>query len=159
LLSTPPEPARELPFRDGNAGFSLILKRNCSISPAGLAGVFVALAVIVLAIGTGFALAGAWLILPFAGLEVLLLCAAYVMYARRAADYERIELDGGRLIVEVSEARTTSHYEMEARRARVYVEQERVVLRGVKEELELGRHLDADTRVRFATQLQKRLRI
>jgi uncharacterized membrane protein len=159
LLNTPPELARGLPFRDGNAGFSLILKRNCSISPAGLAGVFVALAVVVLAIGTGFAIAGAWLVLPFAGLEVLLLGAAYLLYARRAADYERIELDSGRLTVEVAEAQTTSRYELEARRARVVVEKERVVLRGAQEELELGRHLDAEARARLAAELQKRLRI
>lgn len=159
MLGTPPEHARELPFRDRNAGFSLILKRNCSISPAGLAGVFVALAAVVLAIGTAFALAGAWLILPFAGLEVLLLGVAYVLYARRAGDYERIELEGGRLTVEVAEAQTMSRYEMEARRARVVVEEERVVLRGAKQELELGRHLDAERRVEFAAELQKRLRI
>lgn len=148
-----------MPFRDGNAGFSLILKRNCSISPAGLAGVFVALAVVVLAIGTGFAIAGAWLVLPFAGLEVLLLVAAYLCYARRAADYERIELESGRLTVEVAEAQTLSRYQMDARRARVCLEEERVVLRGAEEELELGRHLDAQRRVEFAAELQKRLRI
>jgi uncharacterized membrane protein len=159
LSSTPPELARELPFRDGNAGFSLILKRNCSISPAGLAGVFVALAAVVLAIGTGFAIAGAWLVLPFAGLEVLLLVAAYLLYARRAADYERIELDSGYLTVEVAEAQRTSRYQMEACRARVCVENERVVLRGAREELELGRHLDAERRAAFAAELQKRLRI
>jgi uncharacterized membrane protein len=159
LLSTPPELARELPFRDGNAGFSLILKRNCSISPAGLAGVFVALAIVVLAIGSAFAIVGAWLVLPFAGLEVLLLGAAYLLYARHAADYERIELASGRLTVEVAEAHTMLRYEMEARRARVCLEEQRVVLRGAREELELGRHLDAQTRVEFAAQLQKRLRI
>jgi uncharacterized membrane protein len=148
-----------LPFRDGNAGFSLTLKRNCSISPAGLAGVFAALALVVLTIGAGFAIAGAWLVLPFAGLEVLLLCAAYLLYARRAADYERIVLDSGRLTVEVAQAQHTSRYEMEARRARVCLEEERVVLRGAREQLELGRHLDADMRVRFAAELQKRLRI
>ena len=36
--------ARVLPFRDGNAGFSLILKRNCSHLPGWLAGRFAALA-------------------------------------------------------------------------------------------------------------------
>jgi uncharacterized membrane protein len=151
--------ARGLPFRDGNAGFSLLLKRNCSISPAGLAGVFVALALVVLAIGTGFAIAGAWLVLPFAGLEVLLLVAAYLAYARRAADYERIELQSGRLTVEVAEAHKTSRYEMEARRARVVLENERVLLRSAEEQLELGRHLDAHGRAEFAAELQKRLRI
>lgn len=158
-MSLPPELARELPFRDGNAGFSLTLKRNCSISPAGLAGVFAALALVVVTIGAGFALAGAWLVLPFAGLEVLLLVVAYLAYARRAADYERIELDAGRLRVEVTEAQKTSRFEMEARIARVCLEERRVVLRGAQEQLELGRHLDARTRERFAAELQKRLRI
>lgn len=159
MLDTPPELARTLPFRDGNAGFSLILKRNCSISPAGLAGVFVALAVVVLVIGTAFAIAGAWLVLPFAGLEVLLLGTAYVLYARRAADYERIELEAGRLTVEVAEAEQTARYDMEARRARVCIEKDRVVLRGAGKELELGRHLDAARRAELAAQLQKRLQI
>lgn len=159
MSSTPFGLARALPFRDGNAGFSLILKRNCSLSPAGLAGVFVALAFVVLAIGAAFAMVGAWLVLPFAGLEVLLLAAAYVAYARRAADYELIELDSGRLTVEVAEAQTTLRYEMEARRARVVLEGDHVVLQGAREQLELGRHLDAHTRAEFAVELQKRLRI
>ena len=150
--------ARELPFRDGNAGFSLILKRNCSISPAGLAGVFGALAVVALAIGAAFALAGAWLVLPFAGLEIAALTVAYLAYARRAADYERIELAAGRLTVEVAEADSMSRHEMEARRARVCVENDWVVLRGAGQELQLGRHLDAERRAEFAAQLQKRLR-
>jgi uncharacterized membrane protein len=137
--------------------FSLTLKRNCSMSPKALAGVFVALAVLVLAIGAGFALAGAWLILPFAGLEVLLLGAAFVLYARHAADYERIELEHGRLTVEVADAERIARYELDARRARVCIEKERVVLRGAKEELELGRHLDAAARVELAAELEKRL--
>ena len=151
--------ARELPFRDGNAGFSLILKRNCSISPAGLAGVFGALAVVALAIGAGFALAGAWLVLPFAGLEVAALSAAYLAYARRAADYERIELSAGRLTVEVAQAQRLWRWQMEARRARVSMEHDWVVLRGGGERLQLGRHLDARQRAEFAGELQKRLRI
>jgi uncharacterized membrane protein len=158
LLSIPREPARELPFRDGNTGFSLTLKRNCSISPAGLAGAFVALALVVMAIGAGFAAAGAWLVLPFAGLEVLLLVAAYLAYARRAADYERIVLEAGQLIVEVAQAESTRRYVMEARRARVCLEEDCVLLRGAGKELELGRHLDAASRARFAAELERRLR-
>lgn len=120
---------------------------------------YVALAVAVLGIGGAFALAGAWLVLPFAGLEVLLLAAAYLVYARHAADYERIVLESGRLTVEVADAQRVARYEMEARRARVYLEAgKRVMLRGADEELELGRHLDEQARVEFAAELQKRLR-
>lgn len=139
--------------------FSLVLKRNCSMSPAGLAGVFAALALLVLAIGAGFAIAGAWLVLPFAGLEVLLLGAAFVMYARHAADYERIELESGRLTVEVAEAQSTARHQVEARRAQVCLQSDaRVLLRGAEEELEIGRHLDAASRAELAAELQKRLR-
>jgi len=157
-LESPWENARrELPFREGARGFSVILKRNVSISPAGLACVFAALGVAALAIGTGFALAGAWLILPFAGLEVLLLGAAFVLQARHATDYERIELDDGRLRIEVAEAARVRRYEMDARRVRIDADARRVMLRGPGEALEIGRHLDAHARRQFARALAIRL--
>ena len=54
------------------------------MSPAGLAVAFAALAAVTLTIGVGFAVVGAWLVLPFAGLEVLMLAVAFFVYARRA---------------------------------------------------------------------------
>ena len=116
-----------------------------------------ALAALVLAIGAGFAVAGAWLILPFASLEVLLLGAAFVLYARHAADYEKIELEVNRLTVEVAQADRIEHYELDARATQVSIEQERVLLRGRKEQLEIGRHLDAERRAQLAAELDKRL--
>jgi uncharacterized membrane protein len=152
-------PRRELAFREEHGGFSLTLKRNCSISPGGLACVFAALAVAVLAIGIGFAIAGAWLILPFAGLEVVLLAAAFALQARHATDYERIELDRGRLRVEVAEAQRVARYELDARSVRVDVTGPQVVLRGPEQALQVGRHLDDAARIAFAAELKKRLRI
>src|SRR5262245_21265007 len=125
------------------------------MSPAGLAKVFAALAALVLVIGARFAAAGARLILPFAGLEVLPLAAAVGWYARHAADYEKIELDSGRLRVEVARANRVVRYEMDG--ARVAMEEGRLVLRGAKEELEIGRHLDAESRAELAVELGKRL--
>jgi uncharacterized membrane protein len=149
---------RELAFREEHGGFSLTLKRNCSISPSGLACVFVALAVVVLAIGIGFAIAGAWLILPFAGLEVLLLGGAFVLQARHATDYERIALERDRLKVEVAEGRRLLRYELDASRVRVKVEGSRVKVCGAREALELGRYLDDESRRAFGAELKKRLR-
>ena len=125
------------------------------MSPAGLAKVFAALALLVLAIGAGFAAMGAWLILPFAGLEVLLLGAAYVMYARHAADYERIELEGSRMKIEVADGMRVARYEMDG--ARVALEEGRVVLRDAKEELEIGRYVAAEARAQAAAELGKKL--
>jgi uncharacterized membrane protein len=152
-------PRRELAFLEERGGFSLTLKRNCSNSPAGFACACGALAVAALAIGAGFAAAGAWLVLPFAGLEVLLLGAAFVAYARRAADCERIELASGRLTVEVTEAERSRRHVFEARTLRVVLEDGRVLLRAAEEALEVGRNLDAEARVRLAAELRTRLRI
>ena len=159
-LESPWENARrELPFHASARGFSVMLKRNVSISPAGLACVFAALGVAALAIGTGFALAGAWLILPFAGLEVLLLGAAFLLQARHATDYERLVLDRGRLAIEVAQAARVSRYELDARAARVEMHGRLVLLRGGAQPLELGRHLDDESRAAFAAELARRLRI
>lgn len=125
------------------------------MSPADLARVFAALAALVLAIGAGFAAAGAWLVLPFAGLEVLLLGAAFVLHARHAADYERIELQSGRLEVEVTEADRVTRYQLQ--NARVSMEEGRVVLRDAKEEIEIGRHIGAEARAELVAELEKTL--
>ena len=127
------------------------------MSPAGLAMAFAALALLVLAIGAGFAAAGAWLILPFAGLEVLLLGGAYVLYARHAADCEKLELEpeSGRLTVEVVDGGRSARYEFDG--PRVCMEAGRVVLRGAREELEVGRHLGVEARLAFAAELEKTL--
>jgi uncharacterized membrane protein len=125
------------------------------MSPAGLAKVFAALAALVLAIGAGFAAAGAWLVLPFAGLEVLLLGAAFVLHARHAADYERIELQSGRLEVEVTEADRVARYQLQ--NARVSMEEGRVVLRDAKEAIEIGRHIGAEARAELVAELETAL--
>ena len=116
---------------------------------------FAALAVLVLAIGAGFAAAGAWLVLPFAGLEVLLLGAAFVAHARHAADYEKIELQSGNLEVEVAQAERVARYQLE--NARVSMEEGRIVLRDARKELEVGRHIGAEARAELAAELEKKL--
>ena len=77
-----------------------LLKRNCSLEPRQLATIFGALATVSLSIAIFFATWGAWLVLPFACIEVLALGAAFVVYARHAADYERIVLCRDCLLVE-----------------------------------------------------------
>lgn len=69
-----------------------LFKRNCSLAPRQLAVIFGSLAAVSLSIATVFAARGAWMVLPFACIEVMALGAAFVVYARHAADYERIVL-------------------------------------------------------------------
>ena len=154
-------PRRELVFAGPAPGFSVLLKRNCSISPAALARVFAFLVAVTLGIGIGFAAAGAWLVLPFAGVEVALLAAAFLTNGRHAADYERIERDGERLTVEISSAGRTERYEMWVRETRVRVARQgdaaRVWLSANGREYEVGRHLPEQGRVELAAELAKRI--
>jgi uncharacterized membrane protein len=48
-------------------------------------------------IAIGFALQGAWPILPFAGLEMLALGVALYIVARRATDWQEISINGDRI--------------------------------------------------------------
>ncbi len=154
-------PRRELAFAGPAPGFSVLLKRNCSISPAALARVFAFLVAVTLGIGIGFAAAGAWLVLPFAGIEVVVLATAFIVNGRHAADYERIERAGERLTVEVSEAGRTEHHEMPVRATRVRMARDgraaRVLLSSNGRDFEVGRHLHEPARAELAAELARRM--
>jgi uncharacterized membrane protein len=154
-------PRRELIFAGPAPGFSVLLKRNCSISPAALARVFACLVAVTLGIGIGFAAVGAWLVLPFAGIEVALLAAAFLTNGRHAADYERIERAGERLTVEIASAGRTERHEMAVRATRVRMARQgdaaRVWLSSNGREYEVGRHLREQGRVELAAELAKRI--
>ena len=64
------------------------LRRNCSVTPRQLGWLYLSLCIVSLAIGTGFWLQGAKLVLPFAWLELMAVGAAFVVYARHARDGE-----------------------------------------------------------------------
>jgi uncharacterized membrane protein len=80
------------------------LQRNCSVTPAQLGWFYASLCVLSLAIGTVFWFHGATLILPFAWLELAAVGFAFMVYARHAADRERISLHDRRLVVELESA-------------------------------------------------------
>jgi uncharacterized membrane protein len=152
----------EIQTAESSAGFSLTTKRNCSMSPQALVWLLVFTACLSFAIGIGFALFGAWPVLPFVGLEFVALAAAFCAHARHAADYERIVVRNGVMLVEVHEAgRSEVHrfhpgwVQLHTRKAAVDV---RVGIRSHGRELEIGRHLDAPGRGLLAAELAGRLK-
>ena len=155
-------PRRELAFQGQGSGFSLLLKRNCSISPAGLLWVYGLIAAVTLGIAAVFAALGAWVILPFAGIEVVALGIAFALNGRHAADYERIELGAGSLTVEVCESDSVRRHEFSPARASVMVAGAgrgmRVMLESPGHSLEIGRHLHEQARLELAGELKRRLR-
>ena len=100
---------RELRLRDlrfarvastGDGSVQWLLKRNCSLSPRQSLAVYLTLCSVCLGIAALFWHQGAWFVLPFAGLELLAIGIALLVYARHAADRESLVLSQGRLTVE-----------------------------------------------------------
>lgn len=143
-----------------------IIKRNCSASPAQLAAVFASMVGLSFVFGILFAAHGLWLILPFAGLELVAVAVAFVFYARRAADYERITLSEADLLIERAEGARIANWRFPAAWTRVEVEDAEgnrddrvrvfVVARG--ERVEVGRHLPAPRRKLLAQEMHSALR-
>lgn len=142
--------------------FSLLLKRNCSISPAGLWRVFALIALMTLGIATGFACFGAWLILPFAGLELMVLAGTFLVVGRHATDCEQIEFSARQVRVEVRDSERTAVHQFDPLRSEVVLGEGhggvRVWLRARDTLLEVGRHMDEASRAELATELRRRLR-
>jgi uncharacterized membrane protein len=151
----------DVDLETARSDFSLTVKRNCSLSPQTLGGLLAFIAGVSFAIGIAFALQGAWPILPFVGLEIVALAAAFYATGRHATDYERIALADGALVVEIRDGDRTEEHRFNPYWVRLVVtgaqRQVRLALRSHGRELEIGRHLDASGRERLATLLRGRL--
>jgi uncharacterized membrane protein len=141
--------------------FSLIMKRNCSVSPQALVWLLVFTACLSFAIGIGFALFGAWPVLPFVGLEVAALGLAFFANGRHATDYERIALRKDALVVEVRDADRVEAVQLNPQWVKLVASRRRqdvrLALRSHGREIEIGRHLDAPGREALAAALAGRL--
>lgn len=140
--------------------FRQVARRNNSLSSTGRLLVFVFIFVFSVGIAAAFAYFGAWLILPFAGLEMLVLYWAFRTIERHARDYELIEIDDDKVRVERLEGGTTRSEAFSRYWARVVVSRDgsRLALRSHGRELEIGRVLNDAQRLELARALQRRLR-
>ena len=84
----------------GDGSVQWLLRRNCSMSPTQLIAFYLSLSAWSLVIAFACWWRGATLVLPFAGIEIIAVGIALYVYARHAADRERLTLEPGRLTVE-----------------------------------------------------------
>lgn len=144
-------------------GFTLVARRNNSLSAYGRRVVIGSLVAVSLTISLGFVALGAWPVLPFWGLEMLGLYVAFHIVGRHADDFERISIRGDRVLIEKSEARRRTAYEFNRHWARLIVQpagggrHARVTLRSHGEEVEFGCHLTDDQRLEAARALRNEL--
>jgi uncharacterized membrane protein len=137
------------------------LKRNCSITPKQLFGVYLSLCALSLAIAGGFAWAGASPVLAFAGVELLLVGAALLLYARHATDCEHITLAGPALSVEHRRGAQTVRNEFRAAWVRVEPlssDRSLIEVTGDGHTARIGRYTRPELRPSLAQELRAALR-
>lgn len=144
------------------ADFVIVARPNCSLSPAARRTLLYVLATLVFGIALVFACFGAWLLLPFAGMEVGLLAWAFRHCEAHAGDYEKIATSGDLLVVEWRDAGCLSRREFNRYWAQVAVVPLRrgecqVVLRSHGRVVEVGRHRCGDARRALAIELKMQL--
>lgn len=121
-----------------------VFKRNCSLSPKQLLSWYLSLCAVTLSIATGFFIAGYWIVLPFAGIELGLVALAFLIYARHANDFEMIEVDSLRLRVTFSHGSRTKHVDLVTQWTRLEYRgrfKEPLVLKSEGKQITLGRFI------------------
>jgi uncharacterized membrane protein len=147
----------------GTAGFALVARRNNSLSSAGRVLILGSLVLVSLTISLAFAAHGAWPVLPFWGLEMVVLFLAFRSVARHAEDFESIRIDGDRVLIEKRDARSLTRYEFNRYWAQLVVQppgggrHARLALESHGRQVEFGRHLTDEQRLQVAQTLRQEL--
>ena len=104
---------------------------------------------------------GAWLVLPFVGLEIFALGFAFYYVNSHESDYESISIDGNSLVVERGSRQHVSQYELNpywvtVQRRELPNGELQLNLLSHGKSIEVGRYLTRKQREVLADQLQKR---
>jgi uncharacterized membrane protein len=145
------------------AGYCRTTTRNVSLSPAGrhlfLGLIFLNTGMVAVAC----AIAGAWPVLPFAGIELGLLAYAFHYVGKFDRDYERLTIEGSTVTVEVCERGAVRNYRFNRPWVRlVCVERGnrcRLSLQYQGHEYGLGKLMNDEQRSAWGRELCKQIRI
>ena len=83
---------------------------NRSLGPEARRRVLVAIAATIFVIAAGAVAIGAWLVMPFAGLEIAVLALAFHLVAIHDEDFERLEIGDCEVRIEAREARQVTRF-------------------------------------------------
>ncbi len=125
-------------FDSSDASHRFLIRPNRSLSWRGVLRFYLGIVLVSFTIAGGFALFGAWPVLPFAGLEMLVLGAALYVVARRASCWQRIHVQGD--AVEVVERRPEGEQRRSFQRAWARVELTKSVISGYPVRLFIRSH-------------------
>ena len=145
----------------GDSSVQWLLRRNCSMTPTQLVAFYLSLCAWSLAIAGAFWWRGATLVMPFAGIEILAVGAALLVYARHTGDRERVILTSGRLRVQCTLGRRTDQVDFAPAWVRVepaHGERSLIELSGEGKRISIGRFVRPELRRALADELRGALR-
>ena len=146
---------------DSYNSFKVTFKPNSALTADNKIKVVVLLAMIPMLIGIGFSLIGAWLVLPFVGLEIFALAIAFNYINNHEENYESICIVGDSLVVERSTAQQVSQdvinpYWVKVLQHKLPDGELHLYLQSHGKEIEVGRYLTREQRELLAKQLKQR---
>ena len=146
---------------DSYNSFRVTFKPNSALTPVNKIKVVVLLAMIPMLIGIGFSMIGAWLVLPFVGLEIMAIAIAFYYINNHESDYESISIDGDSLVVERCTAQKISQDVINPYWVKVLQHilpngELHLYLQSHGKEIEVGRYLTREQRELLAKQLKQR---
>lgn len=141
-------------------GVHWLLRRNCSVTPGQLVVMYLSLCTTSLAVAGLFWFQGATLVLPFAAMELVAVGWAFGVYARHAADRERISCGHGLLVIEQERAGRLERCEFACHAVRVEAlpgRDQLIDVRGGGQNVRIGRFLRSDLRPVLAREIRAAL--
>ena len=141
--------------------FRVTFKPNSALTAVSKQKVIILLTLIPCAIGIAFCFLGAWLVLPFVGLEIVALAYAFYYVNRHETDYESISIEGDSLVVEqcIDENVTQqviNPYWVKVAQHELPNGELHLYLQTHGKEFEIGRYLTRKQRELLAKQLKQR---
>ena len=138
-----------------------MIRPSCSLSWRGALKTYLVIAACCLGIGLAFAMHGFWTVLPFAGLEIVVLGAAFYLCVSRSQIREVVTVNADIVTVEKGRQQPREHWKCPRVWARVILEHSpiawypsrlAVVYQG--QQVEIGRFLNEQERCELAEDLE-----
>jgi len=147
----------------------IIARPNNSLSPENSLKLMVVLAIIAFVVALSFVHVGAWLVLPFAGLELAAFAYAFYYVYLHSGDFESIAIEDDRVVVEKRNFRETSVTEFQRYWTQVnvrnivggkgIVSKNALFISSHGKEIEFGKHfINDEQRVALAHELKQKLK-
>lgn len=144
--------------------YKIIARPNNSLSSEGAFKLLAVLGVLALIVAIGFTHIGAWLVLPFAGLELLAFALAFYHIRVHAADFESITIEGDEVLVEKKYSRQFTsavfhRYWTQVSMKELSSGKSALMIGSHGKEVEFGKHfIDDEQRAVLMRELKKKLR-